>query len=120
MAPSQGSREMSLLRAELPAGEAAGDLAVFAAAASAVGWPAVNSNSSAGSNQFIGFIVIFKVKFKTDVSFFTTRALVKYPTALFGYYPSKFAQPAQIARAPSNRPFASGYLPCSVVAEPRW
>jgi hypothetical protein len=73
---------MGLLRADLSAGKAAADLAVFAAAASVVGWPADNSNSSPGINQFIGFIVVFKAKIKTDVSFFTTRAPVKHPTAL--------------------------------------
>ena len=61
-----------MLRADLFAGGAAVDLAVFAAAASAVGWPAANSNSIAGSNQFIGFIVIFKVGIKTDVRFVAT------------------------------------------------
>jgi hypothetical protein len=45
------------------------DLAVFAAAASAVGCPAANSNSSTGSDQFIRFIIIFKVKVKTDARF---------------------------------------------------
>jgi hypothetical protein len=74
---------MDLLRADLPAGEAAVDLAPFAAAASAVGWLADNSNSSPGSNHFIGFIVIFKVKLKTDARFFATWTPVKHPTALF-------------------------------------
>lgn len=83
MAPSQGSRAMDLLRADLAAGEAAVDLAAFAAAASAVGWLADNSNSSPGSNQLIGFIVIFKVKIKPDGRFFTTRKPVKCATALF-------------------------------------
>src|ERR1017187_6142688 len=82
MAPSQGSREMTLLRPGLLAADPAVDLAVFAAAASAVGWPAANTNSSPVSIQFIGFIVVFKAKFKTDVSFFATRAPVKYPTPL--------------------------------------
>jgi hypothetical protein len=72
---------MTLLRAEAPAGEAAVDLAVFAAAASAVGWPADNSNSSAGTNQFIGFIVIFKFKLKTAARFCAIWAPVKYPKA---------------------------------------
>ena len=72
-----------MLRAEVPAGEAAVDLAVFAAAAAAVGWPADNSNSSAGSNQFIGFIVIFKVQFKTGARFLAIRTPVKLPTAVF-------------------------------------
>ena len=67
----------------MPAGEAAVDLVVFADTASAVGWPAINSNSSAASNQFICFIIIFKVKVKTDASFFATWRPVKYPTALF-------------------------------------
>jgi hypothetical protein len=63
---------MDLARAGLPAGEAAVDLAVFAAAAAAVGWPAVSNISRAVSNQFIGFIVIFKVKIKTDARFVAT------------------------------------------------
>ena len=71
-----------MLRAEVPPDEAAVDLAVFAAAASAVGWPADNSNSSAGTNQFIDFIVIFKVKLKTDARFCAIWTPVKHPTAL--------------------------------------
>ena len=70
-----------MLRAEVPAGDAAVDLAAFAAAASAVGWPAADSNSSPAINQFIGFIVLFKVKFKTDASFFATWRPVKPPAA---------------------------------------
>ena len=74
---------MDLLRAGLSAGEAAVDLVAFAAAASAVGWLADNSNTSPASNQFIGFIVIFEVKLKTDARFFATGRLVKCATALF-------------------------------------
>ena len=74
---------MDLLRADLLAGAAAVDLEVFAAAASAVGWPAVNSNSSPVTNQFIGFIIIFKVKLKTDARFVATWTPVKPPTAPF-------------------------------------
>jgi hypothetical protein len=47
----------------LPVGEAAVAWAVFAAAASAVGWPAASNNSSPVNNQFIGFIIIFKVQY---------------------------------------------------------
>ena len=74
---------MDLLRADLSAGEAAVDLAAFAAAASAVGWLADNSNSSPGRNQLIAFIVIFKVKIKSDARFFATWKPVKYPTEFF-------------------------------------
>ena len=72
-----------MLRGEVPAAGAAVDLAAFAAAASAVGWPADNSNSSAGSNQFVGFSIIFKVKLKTDARFLATWTPVKPPAALF-------------------------------------
>ena len=86
MAPSQGSRAMSLPRADLAAGEAAVDLAVAAAAASAVGWPADSSNSNPVTSQFIGFIIVFKARIKTDVSFFATRAPVKHPRAFFMHF----------------------------------
>ena len=68
---------MALRLADLPAVEAAADLAFFAAAASAAGWPAASNKSSPGINQVIGFIIVFKAEIKTDVSFFAAGAPVK-------------------------------------------
>jgi hypothetical protein len=61
MAPSQGSRAIVFLLADL-AVEGAADLAVLAAA-SAIGCPAHSSSNSPSVNVFDGFIIIIKALF---------------------------------------------------------
>jgi hypothetical protein len=56
MAPSQGSREIIFLLVELAVGE--GEVLAVLAAASAIGFPALNSSNSPSMNMFNGFFII--------------------------------------------------------------